>query len=84
MFRNGLPKLRILVDTDLFACIELVVAVQFNWLREKRYNVWIERLPVWVLEMVSGKCQSRTIGSPIHEIFWLTSGCPRWQIVRRS
>lgn len=53
MLRNRLPQLRILVDTHLLACADLIVAMQFDRFRKKWNNVRIECLPVRVLKVVS-------------------------------
>lgn len=54
MLLDLLPKLRVLLNTDLLGLFvdEFVQAAQIHVLCQQRDNVFVEGLPVWVFEVV--------------------------------
>lgn len=55
MFLDRFPQLRILFHANFLARVQLVVAREVNISLEQRLDVWVEGLPVWVLEMIPAR-----------------------------
>jgi hypothetical protein len=49
---HRIPKLLIVIHANFLACVQLVVAAEIHVLLEKRDDIGIECLPIWVLEVV--------------------------------
>lgn len=47
-----LPKLRFLLNANLFGSVELVQAAKVHVLGQERDDVFVKGLPVWVLQVV--------------------------------